>query len=175
MKKKLRTFSWINPKLEVKDTKKYGKGVFANKDIEKDSTLAIFGGYIMTLEEESRLDNSISDSSHQIDDDLVIGIKDKREIQAVDFFNHTCDPNAGFRGQIFLVAMKNIKKGEEVTFDYAMVLGGDKIYKLNCLCKKTKCRGVITNYDWKKKDLQKKYKGYFQWYIQNKISHKKLN
>ncbi len=28
MKEKLKMFSWMNQKLEVKDTKKYGKGVF---------------------------------------------------------------------------------------------------------------------------------------------------
>jgi hypothetical protein len=27
-------FSWLNPKLKVKDTKKYGKGVFADESIE---------------------------------------------------------------------------------------------------------------------------------------------
>ncbi len=30
MKKDERNFSWMNPKLEVKDTKKYGKGVFVD-------------------------------------------------------------------------------------------------------------------------------------------------
>lgn len=35
-RKKKRTFSWMNPKLEVRDTKKYGKGVFTKKDIKKD-------------------------------------------------------------------------------------------------------------------------------------------
>ncbi len=163
----------MNPNLEVRNTKKYGKGVFSKKDIQKESLLAVFGGYIMTLKEEAQLDNSIKDSAHQIYDNLVIGIKNKQEIQSVDFFNHSCEPNAGFKGQIFLIAMKNIKRGEEVTFDYAMVLGGDEPYELDCLCKKNTCRGKVTNIDWKKRDLQRKYRGYFQWYIQNKILGKR--
>jgi SET domain-containing protein len=168
-------FSWMNPNLEVRNTKKYGKGVFTKEDIKKDSTLAFFGGYIMSLQEESLLDKSIRDSAHQIDDNLVIGIKNVKEIQDVDFFNHSCEPNAGFRGQICLVSMKNIKKGEEVTFDYAMVLGGDEPYELNCQCSNSTCRGKITNTDWKNLKLQKEYEGYFQWYIQDKIIKNKLN
>jgi uncharacterized protein len=174
MKKNSKMFSWMNPNLEVRDTKKYGKGVFAKKDFKKDLILAVFGGYVMTLKEESRLDKSVRDLAHQIDDNLVIGIKNKGQIQDVDFFNHSCEPNAGFKGQIFMVAMEKIKKGEEVTFDYAMVLGGSEPYKLNCLCKRNICRRKITNNDWKIKELQKKYDGYFQWYIQDKILRKKL-
>jgi len=35
MKKEEEVFSWMNPKLEVRDTKKYGKGVFATEEIKK--------------------------------------------------------------------------------------------------------------------------------------------
>jgi len=46
-----RMFSWMNPKLEVRDTGKYGKGVFAKENLKKDEVLAIFGGGI-SLEKE---------------------------------------------------------------------------------------------------------------------------
>lgn len=163
-------FSWINPKLEIRETGKYGKGVFVKENIKKDERLAIFGGYVMTLDEEEKLPKEISDLAHQIDDNFVIGVKEEKEIQDVDNFNHSCNPNAGFKGQIFLVAMKNINAEEEITFDYAMVLGGDEPYSLECLCGKENCRKAITNNDWKLPELQKKYKGYFQWYLEEKIT-----
>lgn len=168
--------SWVNPILKIKKTKK-GSGVFTSKEINKDTLLAIFGGYVMTLKEEKKLPLSVGDFSHQIHDEFVLGIKDLKEIDIAVMFNHSCSPNAGFNGQIFLVAMKKIKKGEEITFDYAMVLHrakGVQPYKLKCLCGTKNCRKIITDNDWKKLDLQKKYRGYFQFYLEKKINIKKL-
>ncbi len=168
-----KTFSWINPNLKVATAGKKGKGVYASKRIKKDELLAIFGGYIMSLKEESKLPQEIGDLAHQIHENFVIGICSKSQIQPVDFFNHSCDANAGFNGQIFLVAMRDIQAGEEVFFDYAMVLHKSKgvaSYRMKCLCGSINCRGVITDLDWKNKALQKKYKGYFQYYIEKKIN-----
>jgi SET domain-containing protein len=161
--------SWIDNNLKVSETVLYGKGVFATSDIKKGSILAIIGGFIMTLEEESCLEESVSDLAVQIHDDFVIGINKIEDRQLIDNFNHSCNPNAGFGGQIFLRAMRDIKTGEQVTFDYAMTLGGTKPYELDCLCGATNCRKKITNHDWKKIELQEKYAGYFQWYIEEKI------
>jgi hypothetical protein len=36
------------------------------------------------------------------------------------FINHSCDPNVGFAGDIVLVAMRDIRQGEELTADYAL-------------------------------------------------------
>ena len=163
-------FSWMNSKLEVRKTLKYGKGVFAKDDIKKDEALSIFGGYIITVEEELKLKNN-SDGGLQISENFVISSGDYPDDS--DFFNHSCDPNAGFKGQIFLVAMRKIMKNEEITFDYAMVLHRSKNclpYRFKCLFKKNNCRKVIEDDDWKKEFLQKKYDGFFQYYLQNKIN-----
>ncbi|MDO8486171.1 MAG: SET domain-containing protein [Candidatus Staskawiczbacteria bacterium] len=169
--KKKRMYSWMNPKLEVRDTEKYGKGVFAKEKLKKDEMLAVFGGYIMTLDEESKLPPKIRDSAHQIGDDIVIGVNRGADKQRVDFFNHSCNPNAGFKGQIFLVAMRDIKSNGQVTLDYAMTLGGEIPYQLKCFCGLKNCRKIITNHDWKNFRLQNKYKGYFQYYLQEKINN----
>lgn len=89
-----------------------------------------------------------------------------------NFINHSCCPNAGIKGQIVLVAMREIEPNEEVTFDYAMCLHsspGMQRYEIKCLCGMGKCRGIVTENDWQRKDLQKKYKGYFSWYLQEKV------
>ncbi|MFA6047800.1 MAG: SET domain-containing protein-lysine N-methyltransferase [Parcubacteria group bacterium] len=166
-----RMFSWMNPKLEVRETEKYGKGVFAKEDIEKNELLAIFGGYVLTLEEEEGLSGEFADTGVQIHDDFVLTSKEQKE--DTDCFNHSCDPNAGYNGQIFLVAMENIEKEKEVTFDYAMVLHKaekSREYKIKCLCGSEKCREYITENDWKIPELQKKYDGYFQYFLQEKIN-----
>lgn len=169
-------FYWLNPKIEPKNTDSKGMGLIATKKIFKDERILVIGGYIMTVDEESKLPGKCSDNGVQIDEELVISISKNSEYGGFNFLNHCCSPNAGFKGQIFLVAMRDINKGEEVTIDYAMVLHKAKVgprYKLECLCNELKCRKVITDEDWKNEILQKKYKGYFQYFIQEKINKQK--
>ena len=169
------SFSWTNPKLCFKKIPKVGGGVFTNGKIKRGEIVAIFGGYIMTRKEESLLPKELNDNGIFISETLVLGVRKKSELELASYFNHSCNPNCGFNGQIFLVAMRNISVGEDMTFDYAMVLHrskGSRAYSMNCFCKSQNCRKVITDNDWKDKILQKKYKGYFQPYIEEKINKK---
>jgi SET domain-containing protein len=166
------TLSWVSNNLIVKETKNRGHGLFAKNKIRKNELLAVLGGYVMPIKSELKLPKAINDNGIQINDKFVLGIKKMSEIEKAVFFNHSCEPNAGFGGQIFIRAMRDINKGEEVTFDYAMTLSrvpGVPAYKMKCFCSSKKCRGVITDLDWMKKDLQKKYRGYFQYYLEEKI------
>jgi uncharacterized protein len=171
MNKKM--YSWMDSRLVVKDTPKYGKGVFALKLIKKNSPLIVFGGYVLTRKEEVKLPLKIRDIAIQIDKDLVMGVLTKEELTSTDYVNHNCDPNSGIKGQISLVAMRDIKKDEEITFDYGTVLyriKGAPKYELKCFCGSKNCRKKITQSDWKNPLLHKKYKSYFPYYIQEEIA-----
>jgi len=164
----------MNSSLMAKDTSKYGKGIFAAKPIKKNSPLMVFGGYVLTRDEEVKLPLDVRDIAIQIDRDLVIGVLTRKELASTDYVNHSCEPNAGIKGQISLVAMRDIKKGEEITFDYGTVVyrqKGAPKYELICLCGSKSCRKKITQYDWKIPSLQKKYRGYFPYYIQEDIDN----
>lgn len=119
----------------------------------------------------------MNDYAHHITSEFVIGVRKKKDLQPVDYINHSCEPNVGFKGQIFLVAMRDINKDEQITFDYCMVLSKPKkvkeIYSFICECGSKNCRKIVTWNDWKKPFLQKKYKGYFQWYLSEKIKDSK--
>lgn len=172
MEYKKETFSWINPLLIAKEIPGLGMGVFSEGQIKKDEILTVFGGYVQEIVNEKYLPAEIADNCHMISDKLVFGIKKVEETETSSFFNHSCEPNAGFKGQIFLVAMRDIKIGEQVTFDYAMVLSkSDDLpsYSFDCKCSSANCRGQVTESDWEKPELQKKYEGYFQWYLEEKI------
>lgn len=168
-------FLWLNPKLEFRKTDKYekgGRGTFTKKNIKKGECVLIAGGYIMTLDEEAKLPYPLNDYGMQISENLVLCIKNKGETNGLNFFNHSCDPNVGIAGQIYFVAMRDIKTNEEIVFDYAMVLYhsvGSKPYKMKCLCDSKNCRGIITDNDWKIKELQKRYKNHFQYYLLEKM------
>lgn len=169
--------SWVNPKLEVRNTGKYGKGVFARMHIKNGERLVIFGGEVMHIDEIKNLPAEFQDHTIQIEERFVLGTaKDAINLEDADFLNHSCEPNSGFKGQIFLVAMKDIKKDEEVTFDYVMVLsksvGSSIVFEMDCKCGAKNCRKKITEDDWKIPELQIKYNGYFQPYLQEKIDNK---
>lgn len=167
--------NWLNPKIEPRKSEKEGNGEFAIEDIKKGEILAIFGGHIITSDERNNLPENVRYLSVGIDNEMFIGPKNIDELDDADWFNHSCEPNAGLKGQIFLVAMRDIKKGEEITFDYVMSCSqnGEKRILFECNCGSKNCRKEITNLDWKNPELQKKYKGYFSYFVQRNID--KLN
>lgn len=164
--------SWLNPKLKVREAKSHGKGIFAAEDIKHEERLAIFGGSVMLIDEISSLPENVQDYAMQIEERFVFGNKTSIP-EDTDYFNHSCDPNSGFHGQLFLVAMRDIAKGEEITFDYAMVVsesvGSNIVFEMDCKCGSPNCRRKITENDWKIPELRKKYKDYFSEYVKQKI------
>ena len=68
--------------------------------------------------------------------------------------------------------MRNIQIEEEITYDYAMTDANWEnvtCAEMKCLCEANNCRRIITGDDWKRVDLQEKYKGYFSTFIQEMI------
>ncbi|MEW6666156.1 MAG: SET domain-containing protein [Thermodesulfobacteriota bacterium] len=165
--------SWLNEKLEVRPSARHSKGVFAKQKIPKGERLAIMGGDIMWIDEIKNMPDELSDYPMQIEERFVLGSRSATEPEDTDFFNHSCDPNSGFKGQIFLVALRDIPEDEEVTFDYAMILsksiGSDIVFEMECHCGAANCRRIITENDWKLPELQDRYKGFFSQYLQEKI------
>lgn len=165
--------SWLNPKLVVRKSRKHDKGVFAEASIKKGEKLAIFGGDIMLIDEIDDLPEKLQEHPMQIEERFVLGSRNATEPEDSDYFNHSCEPNGGFNGQIFLVAMRNIKRNEEVTFDYAMVLsrsvGSSIVFEMKCKCGSPRCRKLITENDWQLSELRIRYEGFFSTYLEEKI------
>jgi SET domain-containing protein len=167
-----KNLSWMSSNIIVKETQGGEHGVFAKKAIQKDTLLMIFGGHIMTRNQEKELPEKIRDAGIQIDKDFVIGANCEDEITGTDFVNHSCNPNAYIRGQVSLYTLKDIESGEEITFDYGTVLFGSKknpTYKIKCYCHSKDCRKVITDHDWKIPQFQKKNKNRLPFYITDAI------
>ena len=61
------------------------------------------------------------------------------------FVNHSCDPNCETRGagqRIFIVASRDIRKGEELTYDYNL-FDGEPGELAPCHCGAANCRGTM--------------------------------
>jgi hypothetical protein len=170
------THSWLHPCLEKGCSDTLGWGIFAKEELRKDERLAIFGGKIMLIDEMYQIPENMQSYTMQIEERFVLGPAGSVP-EDTDFFNHSCDPNSGFKGQVFLVAMRDIKAGEEITFDYCMTVsesvGSDMIFAMDCSCGSSRCRKIITEQDWMIPELQVRYKGFFSPYITDKIE--KLN
>ena len=69
----------------------------------------------------------------------------------------------------YFLAAQN--KDEELTVDYAFIDNED--YSFKCTCGSTNCRGTITGFDWKIKELQEKYYDYFAQYLKDKINEER--
>jgi SET domain-containing protein len=160
------THSYLNPKCESREHAEGGCGVFAKSFIPKDELVSLWGGSIV---HRDRLDPAMPRFTQrvlQVDEDLYILTAEDPEPN--DCFNHSCEPNLGFSGQIALVAMRDIQAGEELCFDYAMSDGGP-YDEFECFCGSSHCRKKVTGNDWKLPDLWEKYDGYFSRYLARRI------
>jgi uncharacterized protein len=168
--------SWINPKIVIQAAGAKGSGSFVTEAVHQGEILIVQGGRIV---ESSTLDRPDFEPyayhCFQVEHDFYICPVELTHESADGVFqvNHSCEPTAGLRGQITLVAMRNLAPGEEVTFDYVMTDAGtheEGWEDMECLCGTASCRQFITGTDWQNPELQAKYAGYFSPHIQNLIN-----
>ena len=162
-------YSWLSKKIVV-STIFHGFGLCAINKINKGERVIVFGGYVITPKQFNALSEKLQNITIQLDNDLFFGLTKESELEHTEYLNHSCEPNCGFDGEITVVAMRDIKKGEEITIDYAMCISSKKIVPMECLCGSHICRKNITSNDWKVLDLQEKYKGYFVRFLEKKIN-----
>jgi hypothetical protein len=144
-----------------------GNGVYALRPINKGELVAIFGGVVYEWDTFIHLPDSDQSLCIQVDDRHFLV---PRPVGEGDYVNHSCNPNAGLSGQIALVAMRDIRPGEEVCFDYAMsdTMPYDEF---ECGCGQPNCRGRVSGNDWQRAELQKRYAGFFAPHVQRRIDH----
>ena len=61
------------------------------------------------------------------------------------FLSHSCEPNAGLRPDLVVVALQAIPAGGQVEFDYSTCMDED-YWTMRCLCGTASCRGVIEDF-----------------------------
>ncbi|MFC1647082.1 SET domain-containing protein [Patescibacteria group bacterium] len=129
--------------LEVKFSPYGGKGSFAPIDIKSSDMILTFKGELVTRDEINR---RINHGVENLDDPLQVGDEMFIDLHEQSLFiNHSCDPNSALKRLVDLYAIKNIKKGKEVTFDYSASVGVDVEWEMNCNCGSNNCRKQIGN------------------------------
>ena len=155
-----------NPKVILRGTKRYGKGVFAIKAIKKGEVISAFDGQIYEGDYQPWTDD-LYNHTIQFARELW---RDSKGVAR--WINHSCDPNCGIKALFKVVAMRDIKKGEEITWDYEMTEKNPH-WKMKCRCGSELCRKIIGNYKNMPKSIRKKYGKYISAWL--RLTKRKLH
>ena len=120
-----------------------GNGVFAYEPIKKGTLIVLMRGRIMSTEAvEAAIDagNIRADDPFQIIEDTFIKLN-----KLPYLFNHSCEPNAGFKQGRNMVALHDIQKGEEIRYDYSSVVCTHCAWSMQCKCGCSRCRKKVGN------------------------------
>lgn len=131
----------------------HGKGVFALSDFAQGETIIEYVGEVITWKEALRRHPHDPQDPHHtfyfhIDEGHVIDAKYGGNSSR--WINHSCKPNCEpdeVNGRIFIKARRNILAGEELNYDYGLVIDEPLTDELKadypCWCGAKKCRGTL--------------------------------
>lgn len=131
----------------------HGKGVFAVQDIAEGETLIEYKGEVISWKEALRRHPH---DPEQPNHTFYFHVDDKRVIDgkvdgnAAKWINHACDPNCEadeIEGRIFIKALRNIPAGEELNYDYGLIIDlpytPELLAEFPCWCGAESCRGTL--------------------------------
>jgi hypothetical protein len=142
-----------NRRIQVRRSGVHGKGVFALQDIAEGETLIEYVGEIISWDEaQDRHPHDPKDPNHT----FYFHVNEDKVIDALHggnssrWINHSCDPNCEAdeeNERIFIKALRNIKAGEELNYDYGLIIDEPYTKKLKaeypCWCGAKNCRGTL--------------------------------
>ena len=146
---------------KIKKSKIDNRGLYAAMNIKKNTKIIEYKGKIITVKE--------TETNPKFDNDKAIYLFNLNKKYDLDgdfkyntarLINHSCDPNCEVDGvglKLWIYAVKDIKKNDELTYDYGFSF--DKDYKdFPCRCGAKKCVGFIVNSQsrWRIKKLMKR-------------------
>ena len=143
----------VGRRIQVRRSGVHGKGVFSLKSIRAGETIMEYIGEVITWKEALRRHpHDPNDPNHtfyfHIDDKNVID--GKVHGNSAKWINHSCDGNCEadeVDGRIFIRALRDIAAGEELSYDYGLVIDERYTPKLKaeypCWCGTKYCRGTL--------------------------------
>jgi SET domain-containing protein len=116
-----------------------GLGLFATRPIKKHARLMEYKGPILDLADAQRAEARGNRYLFEVSKHRTIDGTARSNIAR--YANHSCNPNAEsviWRGRVFIKALRNIKPGEEIVYDYGTDYLKYVIGRSNCKC--SRCR-----------------------------------
>ncbi len=131
----------------------HGKGVFASFDLKKGDLIDYLYGNLIKIK-KNEINKKFPLSSQN-----WIGVGVNKWIDPDLPFvsiNHSCSPNVGIQGERSFRAIRDIKKDEELVFDYA-ISEVDLLRPMKCSCNCSNCRKEIRSIQFLSKKTLNKY------------------
>lgn len=150
----------MTQKIQVRRSKIHGSGVFAKRAIKKGEFIIEYKGLLRTHAEVDAAYDGEDETGHTflftLNDDYVLDAN----INGNDarWINHSCDPNCESshvedpggdpaKDRIVIEAARDIKAGEELSYNYGIRLAERHTPKLKklwaCLCGSRNCTGTM--------------------------------
>lgn len=141
------------PKYVVRRSAIHGRGVFARRLIKENETVIEYKGEII---KEDEIERRYPESREQPNHTFIFGVEYDYNIDggaqgnAARWINHSCQPNCDTYEEdrrIYIRAIRDIRPGEELSYDYAIEAGEPLTAKLKacwpCWCGARNCRGTV--------------------------------
>jgi SET domain-containing protein len=96
-----------------------GLGLFATRPIKKKSRIAEYKGPLLSLKKADKAERSGNRYLYEVNSRWTIDGSPRSNVAR--YANHSCNPNAethDVKHRVFIRALRNIKPGEEITYDY---------------------------------------------------------
>lgn len=118
-----------------------GRGVFVRRAVRAGDPILELRGEAIDFAATLRKGDRECDAL-QIGPDLYLDLEPPGR-----FINHSCDPNSGIRDGVRLVALRDLRRGDEVLFDYSTTMS-ENHWIMDCQCGMPGCREVIRDFRW---------------------------
>ena len=139
----------------VKRSALHGQGVFARRKIPAGTRIFEYAGKRITSKQaDEQLPSDPDDPFHTFFFSLSSGkiIDGSQNGNDARFINHSCAPNCETEEDssgkhVYVLALRDIARGEELSFDYSLMIDGRKTAKVKaqyaCFCGNENCRGTM--------------------------------
>jgi len=147
-------------KIEARLSPIHGNGVFATEAIRKGERIIRYKGALRTHDEVDEEYGDEDENGHTflftLNDEYVIDANVDGNIAR--WMNHSCDPNCEseveedhkdrrHKDKVYILALRDIRAGEELTYNYGIVLDEPHTAKLKklwaCRCGSKNCTGTM--------------------------------
>lgn len=140
-------------RIQVRRSGVHGKGVFALRPIAAGETILEYKGEVIAWPEALRRHpHDPQDPNHTFFFHIEGGHVIDAAVggNAARWINHACDPNCRADetdGRVFIVAARDLQPGEELFYDYGLVIDERLTPRLKreyaCRCNSPNCRGTM--------------------------------
>jgi SET domain-containing protein len=136
----------------VKRSSIHNRGIFAKHDIPNDTPIIEYVGEKITKAESRRRGDALMEKSKKTGCAAVyvFTLNKRHDIDGgkgrnpARYINHSCDPNCEayiIRGRIWIYSLRDIKAGDELTYNYGF--DADTWDEHPCRCGSKRCIGYI--------------------------------